>query len=155
MFTAWWLVIICTWMFPSLEPAFPAFEFKYRMQLFVSRSRAEWLAFPAGQIFFSPVHWRARRLNRFRGSGAIQARPSLIAVISEGVRISDASRFMQRVTFYPSGHLRSMLVIGPTDLGSGFVSGELGAVAKRPCSGRVRSSESSLGTAMLNVGRSV
>src|SRR6218665_2226674 len=82
-------------MFPSLEPAFPAFEFKYRMQLFVSRSRAEWLAFPAGEIFFSAVHGRGRRLNRFRGSGAIQARPSLIAVISEGVRISDASRFMQ------------------------------------------------------------
>src|SRR6218665_45910 len=82
-------------MFHSLEPAFPAFEFKYRMQLFVSRSRAEWLAFPAGQNSFRQVHCWARRLNRFRGSGAIQARHSLIAVIYEGVRISDASRFMQ------------------------------------------------------------
>src|SRR6218665_4049868 len=62
---------------------------------------------------------------------------------------------MQWVTFYPSGHLRSVLVIGLTDRGSGCVSGALGAVAKRPCSGRVQSSESSLRTAMLKVGRSV
>src|SRR6218665_3410437 len=41
------------------------------------------------------------RLNRFRGNGAILASPSLIAMIYEGVRISDASRFMQWVTFYP------------------------------------------------------
>src|SRR6218665_2645158 len=142
-------------MFPSLEPAFPAFEFKYRMQLFVSRSRAEWLAFPAGQNSFRQVHCWAQRLNRFRGNGAILASPSLIAMIYEGVRISDASRIMQWVTFYPSGHLRSVLVIGLTDRGSGCVSGALGAVAKRPCSGRVQSSESSLRTAMLKVGRSV
>ena len=138
-------------MFHSLEPAFPVCEFMYRMQLFVSRSPAE---FPAGQNSFRQVPCWAYRLNRFRGSGAIQARHSLIAVIYEGVRISDASRIMQWVTFYPSGHLRSVLVIGLTDRGSGCVSGALGAVAKRPCSGRVQSSESSLRTAMLKVGRS-
>src|SRR6218665_3774199 len=82
-------------MFPSLEPAFPAFEFKYRMQLFVSRSQAEWLSFPAGQNSFRHVHCWAQRLNRFLGNGAILASPSLIATIYEGVRISDASWFMQ------------------------------------------------------------
>src|SRR6218665_3392078 len=87
------------------------------MQLFVSRSRAEWLAFPAGQNSFRQVHCWAQRLNSFRGNGAILASPSLIAMISEGVRISDAFRIMQWVTFYPSGHLRSVLVIGPTDRG--------------------------------------
>src|SRR6218665_4228120 len=110
------------------------------MQLFVSRSRAEYLAFPAGQNSFRQVHCWAQRLNRFRGNGAILASPSLLAMIYEGVRISDASRFMQwshSTLPVTSGQCWSLVL--PTEVGLRLRSVGRGRETNA-CCGRAQSS---------------